>query len=298
MSKAWFTLAAVFTNVILLTAAVQFAACQSATVSPEALIRRTVDNEIKSNTDGGKFMFCDHKHTPHGDETKLLIETQEATAGLVIARNGRPLSAEERQTELAREQRFVSNPAELRKKISREQEDREHTIQIIKALPDAFLYEAAGTEPGNDGMGKVGDDLVRLNFHPNPRYIPPSRVEQVLTAMQGHVLIDATQNRIARIDGTLSRDVEFGWGILGRLDQGGHFLVEQSDEGGGKWELTHMNLQFQGRLLLVKKLLIESEETFANFRSVPANLTFSEGLHMLQTEEARINQHDEEAKSK
>ena len=33
--------------------------------------------------------------------------------------------------------------------------------------------------------------------------------------MQGHILIDAKLNRIALIDGTLQKDVSFGWGILG-----------------------------------------------------------------------------------
>lgn len=272
--------------------------CQSSPEAANELVRRTVQNEVKSNADGGKFMFCDHKQTPHGDETKLLVETQQATAGLVIARNGTPLSPPDRQSELAREQRYVNDAGELRRKQDREQEDRTHTIAILKALPDAFLYERAGTEPGTNGVGKTGDELVRLNFHPNPKYAPPSRVEQVLTGLQGYLLIDENQHRIAKIDGTLFRDVDFGWGILGRLYRGGRFIVEQGDEGDGQWELTHMRLQIDGKVLLIKKLVMQSDETFTGFHRVAPNLTFADGLRLLQNEETNINHHAVEASSK
>ena len=44
--------------------------------------------------------------------------------------------------------------------------------------------------PAEPGLGKTGNPLVRLKFHPNPNYEPPTRVEQVLTGMQGVVLVD------------------------------------------------------------------------------------------------------------
>jgi len=53
--------------------------------------------------------------------------------------------------------------------------------------------------------------LVRLKFRPNPKYSPPSHVEQILTGLEGYLLIDADQHRIAKIDGTLGKEVGFGW---------------------------------------------------------------------------------------
>ena len=62
---------------------------------------------------------------------------------------------------------------------------------------------------------------MKLKFKPNPAYKPPSHVEQVLTGMQGELLIDKETRRLARIDGTLFQEVTFGWGILGHLNKGG-----------------------------------------------------------------------------
>ncbi len=130
--------------------------------------------------------------------------------------------------------------------------------------------------------------MVRLKFRPNPKYDPPSHVEQVLQGMQGQLLIDAHQHRIARIDGTLFKDVGFGWGILGHLDKGGHFLVEQADVGDGTWDMARMSLSFTGKILLFKRIDIRSTEVYSDFRPVPAGLTFAQGVDLLKKQEATL----------
>ena len=235
-------------------------------------------------------MFLDRKEDGHGSSTKLAVETNQTVASMLIAVDGKPLTAQQRQNEEIRLQGMLDHPDEIRKKQKAEKEDSDRTERIVRAMPDAFLYEADGTELGETGTGRPGAELVRLKFRPNPAYRPPTRVEQVLTGMQGVVLIDATEHRIARIDGTLVKEVSFGWGIFGHLDKGGHFLVQQAEEGNGVWEISRINLDFNGRILLVKNLRIQSNEVLSDFRPVPANLTFAQGVKMLeqhQSETAR-----------
>jgi hypothetical protein len=248
------------------------------------LVRRTVDNETKPIPNPPKFMFRDEKKTAGGTQTRLFVETEQAMVGITLANDGKALSPEEREAELKRIQHFVDDPEALRRKHTREKEDAERTVRIVRALPEAFVYEYGETTAGTKGVGKPGDPLVRLNFRPKPDYQPPSRVEQVLTGMQGYLLIDAKQNRIAKIDGVLIKEVGFGWGILGHLDRGGHFLVEQSDAGQGQWEITHMGLGFTGKLLFFKSLNIQSEETFSNFQPISKDLTFAQGIELLKKE--------------
>ncbi len=276
-------------------AAVMFVICtplslaaeDSSNLLPAEIVRRAVHNEITSNQSGGMhFRFKDDKRTPQLSQTKLMVETTDATAGLLVMQNGRPLTPQQRHEEEARLAAYIRSPQELRRKKKQEKEDAEHTEKILSALPDAFLYTRDGTEPGREGLGAPGDALIRLNFRPNPSYSPPSHVEHVLTGMSGHLLIDATQNRIAKIDGVLTKQVEFGWGILGHLDPGGRFVVQQADVGDHHWEVTHMELSFTGKVLLVKKLSIHSNDTFSDFHSVPGNLTFAEGVELLKKEAA------------
>jgi len=259
-------------------------------LAPVELVRQAINNEIASNSSSGRhFMFKDTKKTAHLNQVKLVVETRDATAGMLIANDGRPLSPQERKQEEARLSNYVQNPQELNKKRKQEKEDADHTMRILKALPDAFLYEPDGTEAGTAVVGHPGDELVRLKFRPNPNYDPPTRTEQVLTGMQGYLLIDATEKRLAEINATLFREVGFGWGILGHLDRGGRFLVEQADVGGRNWEITHMELSFTGKILLLKKLSIQSTDTFSDFHPVPSDLTFAQGVELLKKQASQAD---------
>ncbi len=276
---------------ILLLAAVSFAA-PPATVSsyndPVELVRKAVQNEIKAGDTTAHFLFHGTKTTPQGSTTRIYVETTEATAGLVVAYNGKPLTPEQRQVEEARVERFISNPEELKRKREQEHENTERTLRIMRALPDAFFFQYAGEEAGTEGLSQSGSRLVKLSFRPNPHYQPPSRVEEILTGMQGFVLVDALRYRIASIDGTLFKEVGFGWGILGHLDRGGRFLVQQQEVGDNLWEISSMALSFTGKILLVKTLSINSTEVFSGFRQIPSDLTFPQALELLKKEESAL----------
>jgi hypothetical protein len=262
-------------------------ASQTPSLSPADLVRQTVTNELKQPDDGPKFMFRDTKETPHGTSTKLMVQTREAMAGMLIAVNGQPLGPGMRQAEMNRLNQLVQDRGALQRKRKQEKEDEARVNRMVKALPDAFLYEPDGTVLGTPGTGKPGDELLRLKFRPNPNYDPPSRTEQVLAGMQGYILIDAKKYRIAKIDGTLFKDVSFGWGILGHLDKGGHFVVEQADVGGDHWEISHMSLDFTGRVLLFKSLKIKSNEIYSDFRPAP-DLSFAQGVELLKKQQAEL----------
>ena len=259
----------------------------SAPRDPGELVRKTVDNEIKAaQDDSALFMFRSTRKTAKESVTKVFIEPKEATAGMVVAYNGKPLTPEQRQDELNRIQRFVKNPAELDKKRRQEQADADRTRRIVRALPDAFLYEYAGEKIGTQGLGKSGDPLVVLKFRPNPRYEPPSRIEQVLTGMEGVLTLDTRCNRLASIDGTLFKDVAFGWGILGHLDKGGHFVVQQQEIVDSYWTISSTTLNITGKVLFVKSIVFSMNEVFTDFRPVPKDITFAQAIEMLQKEEA------------
>jgi hypothetical protein len=252
--------------------------------SADALVRATVANEVAAaQAQGPKHMFRDRKQTGRGSQTKLYVETSQAMAGMMVATNDRPLAPEQKKAEAEHLAALVSNPEQLRAKQAREKEDEERTLRIMKALPEAFRFEYA-----QGGSGAADEDLVKLNFVPNPRYEPPSHVEQILTGMSGYVVISKKCRRLARIDGTLFKDVTFGWGFFGRLDKGGHFLVQQGDVDGGDWDIQRMTLSFTGKILLFKSLNISSDEVFSDFRQVPGNLTFAQGVEMLKNEEEKL----------
>jgi len=102
--------------------------------------------------------------------------------------------------------------------------------------------------------------------------------------MQGYILVDPVHHRIASIDGTLFKEVGFGWGILGHLDRGGRFIVQQQEVDDNLWEISSMTLNFTGKILMFKNLNISSTEVFSGFKRVPSDTTFAQALDLLKKE--------------
>lgn len=256
---------------------------------PSELVRRAVRNEMNAaNDDTVHFLFRGTKTTPRESTTRIYVETNEATAGLVTAYNGKPLTPEQRRNEQARIERFLQHPEELKRKREQEREYADRTMRIVRALPDAFLFEYAGEEPGSPAVGRSGSPLVKLKFRPNPLYQPPSHVEEVLSGMQGYVLVDAAHDRFASIDGHLFKEVGFGWGILGHLDPGGRFILHQQEVGDNLWEISSITLTFTGKIMLFKSLNINSTEIFSTFKRVPSDLTFAQAIELLKKEQSSV----------
>jgi hypothetical protein len=108
--------------------------------------------------------------------------------------------------------------------------------------------------------------------------------------MQGVILVDPQTQHLARIDGTLVKEVGFGWGILGHLDRGGHFQVDQTDVGDNNWSISRMELGLTGKILLFKTLNIKSTEIYSDFHRVPDDLTFAQGAQLLRKQAAVVAQ--------
>lgn len=250
--------------------------------SANDLVRAVVQNELKQAGDTSKlYAFKQRTEKPRGTQIKQMVETPDGILGRVITVNDKPLSPEERRKDDARINRLL-DPNEMRKKSKEQKEDERRTREMVRALPDAFVYEYNGTQPGPNGS-----EVVRLRFRPNPRFNPPTRETLVFQGMEGEMWIDPKIKRMAKIDGTMIKDVTIGWGILGRLDRGGRFIVEQGEVIPGRWETTKLSLDFNGKALLFKTIRIKSTDTFSDFRLVPP-MNVAQALDFLRKSEQQV----------
>jgi len=94
--------------------------------------------------------------------------------------------------------------------------------------------------------------------------------------------VDKAQLRLAKIDAHLISDVNFGWGVLGKLYKGGSILVENSDVGLHHWETTHMKLELQGKLLMMKSVDYSTTEDSNDFQVQPQQLSYKEAIRLLE----------------
>ena len=69
-------------------------------------------------------------------------------------------------------------------------------------------------------------------------------------------------------------------------------MVEQADIGDGTWEIRHIQLNFTGKVMMVKNILIKSDEILSDFQRVPDDLTFPKGVELLEQEWAKLKHGD------
>ena len=125
------------------------------------------------------------------------------------------------------------------------------------------------------GDGRQGNS-VRLKFRPNPKYRPPSSESKVFHHMEGILVIDAKQIRLAKLSGTLASDVEFGFGILGQLQKGGTFEVVQTEVAPNDWEVSLLYVHILGRALFFHTIGEQEHEVKSQFDLVRPDLSVTE----------------------
>jgi hypothetical protein len=184
--------------------------------NPQALISKMVENELESQKHPRYWMYLDSKTRPGR------TEVPECWITWPVAIDGHPPTEEERKRAREQVEKLESSVDARKKNRDAIDADGQKSAELLKLLPEAFLFTRAGRE------GKS----VRLKFRPNPNYRPSSNESKVFHGMEGVLLIDAKQTRLAKLSGELISDVHFGLGILGKLKKGGTFEVVQSEPSG------------------------------------------------------------------
>jgi len=263
---------------------------QEQNIDPVALVRRATQNEIAATgpTKPPFFMYKDATQWKDHSLTTESIETSEGGLNRTIEKNGRRLDPDEQARADEKLKSFAYNLEARRKKRQANREEDQRTVTLMQSLPEAFDYTVK-----NVAKGPNGHALVQLAFKAKPGWSAPTRETRVLEGMQGEMVIDQAAGRIAELNGELFKDVEFGWGILGRLNKGGRFVIKQADIGSGKWKETEETLQLTGKIMMIKPLTVWSTETMSDFRPVPSNLSTAQALQLLQNSEEAVAENRE-----
>jgi hypothetical protein len=240
--------------------------------SPNDLVRATIANELRTQpASESRWMYRVERKEPGKTTEREVIESDHGSIERLVSIDGHPLSANQELEETNRIQSLVKNVAEQRRMEQTRKKDAQQCEELFKLIPEAFIFTYAGAER----------NLVKLNYQPNPGFQPPTREARVFHELTGEMWIDATQRRLVRLRGQLRADVKFAGGLLGYLQKGGHFDVEQQELSSGRWELTSLDVDMQGKALLFKTIAIEQKERRTNFRTVPAGLSLADAAEML-----------------
>ncbi len=285
-------LSCIFLSAATLASAQQAAPAPLTAEQAHALVDRSLANELRAAQDAGHPMrYLLRKTTPRLIATREICETKEGDVARLRSINDVPLSADDNQRELERLTDLENDPGKQRHRKQSEDADTARALAVLHALPTAFDYQYAGPIDGSGGEqnGRPGGPVEKFTFRPDPKFNPPDIETQVLTAMSGAIWIDPSAQRVIRLEGRLDQDVDFGWGILGRLHKGGWVTIDQAEVEPGVWRMVRLQMNMNGRVVFKTRSFNTTEEE-SRFAPLPADLGYRQAIEMLKSGTAQGEQ--------
>ena len=244
------------------------------------LVRDTINHEIDAEAKDTS-LWCYRKKQEKDGKQQLFAACQAKGAEIdrLLAVNGQVLDEKHREAENRRIERLLQNQGQLKKQAQQQHEDAIQATNMLKLIPDAFVYQLEGKE----------GDRIKLNFTPNPTFRPSGHEAEVFHHMEGTLVLDLKEKRLAEINGRLDSAVKFGGGLLGHLDKGGTFLVKQQAVGSGVWEVTTLDVQMNGKALFFKTITVRQKESDNEFKALPQSVTMQQAAVMTKNKVTEVS---------
>lgn len=245
---------------------------QSALEDPGKLVREVVYNELHDHDRHGYWRYWVERQSPRDVRVEEQVETMDGPVGRAVWRNGRPVDGQLAGQEEQRLRQLASSPAERASLRQAYHDDEKRVGRILALLPDAFTYQDAGMENG----------CRHLRYFPNPKYTAHSIEARVFHELSGDLWIDARMKRMEKLEGHLNQDLDFGLGLLGRVNKGSWFLMERTPVNSTDWKTERLEVHISGRALLFKTLARETSEVRGGFEPVAPRMSLDQGLRVLE----------------
>jgi len=239
---------------------------------PVRLVRETVYNELQDHSSHGYWRYWVRQQAQNGSSIEVQVETADGPVGHLLQQNGQPLDEQREQLENARLLNLRNSTSQQANHRQNFIEDDQRIGRILALLPDAFLYQDAGIE----------NDCRRLRYTPNPKYSTHSMEARVFHQLSGELWIDLRMKRIRRFDGRLDDNVDFAFGMLGRISKGSWFSMTRAQVSAKEWKTDHFESHVNGRALLFKTIAHDITEARGGFEAVPPAMSLEQGLKVLE----------------
>ena len=204
--------------------------------------------------------------------TELVAETSVGKVRLLVAEDGKSLSAERAAAEKVRLADIAAHPDAFHQRELAVKNDEQHAEQMVTLLRKGFLFDEPRVEGGD----------LRIAFRPDPAYQPQSLEERVLHGMSGSILVDERTMELHRIEGRLPADVTIGFGLLGTIHAGSTFSTAHAPEPGNEWKTSAVDTQIDGKLLFFKSIGKREQVAHHDFKLLASDISVPQAVTMLE----------------
>lgn len=238
----------------------------------KSAVQQAVKIELaKDEADHSCWVFHEVDKKPGNSVVQWVAQAAKGSVTRVLSRDGRQIPEQQQKSSV---QAFLHDPSAQAKQRQSGQRDDDQATNMLKLLPVAFVW----TQTGKNG------DTTTYHFKPDPKFEPPTREARVFAAMEGDMTVNTREQRIQELKGRLIHDVNFGWGILGKLYSGGTFEVERRETGGGVWQITDSHIHIHGHALIFKSISEEEDDVKTSFTREPDGVTLQQAASKVMSE--------------
>lgn len=239
---------------------------------PKQIVQQAVQTELAADRDDhSRWLYFEVDRKPKNSVTQWVAETPHGDLDRVLEENSQKLSIADQQKKM---DGFIRASDEQAKRRKAGQHDDDQATELLKLLPDAFVWTDVGSQGGK----------TSLHFKPNSKFHPPDREARVFASMEGDMTVDDAQHRIMSLKGRLIRDVKFGGGLFATLKAGGTFDVERRETGKAVWQITETHVHIEGHALLFKSISEQEDDVKTKFKELPDGLSFQQAEKELLAE--------------
>ena len=235
------------------------------------LVARMAANEMAARKQEIRYSyFVEERSTRTGEHLwkEKVVETADGPLHRLLAIDGRPLSPAEAKAENDRLAELVRHPEEFRRLEAAHTNDESRAAQLLQLLPKAFLLSPDGEEGG----------CTRLSFQPNPAFQPSTYEERAIHAMGGTVAVKEPADRLCALRAKIQHPVEFGYGFLGRIDEGGYFTLDRVPVDANNWKSQRIVVHVVGKVLMMKTLTREQDLRRSDIQVISPHLSLAEAV--------------------
>jgi hypothetical protein len=237
----------------------------------QELIGEACYNELQFRDKNTLWSYTAERHVNNHVFLEHVIETVDGPVRHQVAIDGHPLTPAQIKEEYDRHQELLKNPTGRRAFQKQRNEDDKTLAELLRIIPEAFVFEDQGREGESE----------KIAFHPNPEFKPKTYEQRIVHALDGTIFIDLHDKRISRLSGSLASRVEFGFGLIGHVEQGGTTQITRIHLSPGVWKTSSQKIDIDGRFVMLKTISKHQDETRAGFAPVPANTTFAQALDQI-----------------
>jgi hypothetical protein len=236
------------------------------------LVNEACDNAVQQRETKSLWSYRVERHEDNHIILEQVIETVDIPVKHLLAIDGHAPTPPQLKEEEELHRRLLKNSAGQSAFKKEHDEDSKKMEQMLQIIPEVFVFQDQGKQRG----------LEKIAFHPNPDFKPKTYEQRVLHTLVGTAFIDLHDKQIAQVSASLAQRVEFGLGLLGRVDRGGTLNIARTRLPDGVWQVSMEKIDLSGRMAIFKSLNRHKDEQRSDFKPIAPGTTVAQALDELE----------------